>query len=257
MSAVVQLGTAYETLADENCRTIYDATLRSRQTPTQPPQPASRAHQRSHDHDWQARREDTSYWSGPTFTHGAPDRNEWGKQWDQEQKDGFDMHEGRHRERTAHREARKQAERKKRDMNQPPPTQDSFDQDAKIFKARAEKLRQREEARQREQWLAELLILLSKIMSIEVDIDEIEAKVDETKRPTKGEKEDEDHEQIFHLPIKRKSLERHLQERVDEYKLIVKLLRDQGLEQEANEADVKLREVCTFESDPFRFDTST
>ena len=312
---MTQLGTAYETLSDEKRRTIYDATLRSSQTPTQPPQPASYPHHRSHDRDWQARREDTSYWSGPTFAHGAPDHNSWGKQRDQEQKDGFGMHEGRHRERTAHREARKEAERKKRDINRPPPAQDSFDQDEKVFKDRVEKLRKREEARAKaereareddinwgkpptpqkayserwykteeeiekeyqerlekeeeradrrkakkeqseKQWSAELLILLSKIISAEVDIDETEAKVDESKRATKGEREDEDHEQIFHLQIKRRSLERRLQKRVDEYKLIVKLLRDLGREQEADEADVKLREVCTFKSDPFRFGTS-
>ena len=215
----------------------------------------------------------------------------------------------------AHREARKEAERKKRDMNRPPPTQDSFDQDAKVFKTRAEKLRKREEARAKaereaheddknwgkpatpqkpyadmwykteekteeeyqerlekeneradrrkakreqseKQWSAELLVLLSKIISTEVDINETEAKVDESKRATKGEREDEDHEQIFHLQIKRRSFERRLQERVDEYKMIVKLLRDHGREQDANEAVVKLRKVCTFKSNPFRFGTS-
>lgn len=96
------------------------------------------------------------------------------------------------------------------------------------------------------QWSTELMILLSKIVSTEVDIEDTEAKVNEAKRATNGEREDDDHEQIFHLQIRRKSLERRLQERIDEYKLIVKYLRDQGWEHEADEANVKLREVCSF-----------
>ena len=54
---------------------------------------------------------------------------------------------------------------------------------------------------------------------------------------------------IFEISIKRKSQRRRLQECLGEYKRIVNTLRDQGREQEANEADVRLREVCTFQSD--------
>ncbi len=38
---------------------------------------------------------------------------------------------------------------------------------------------------------------------------------------------------------------------------MVKLLRDRGREQEANEAHVKLREVCKFQSSPLIIVTST
>ena len=48
------------------------------------------------------------------------------------------------------------------------------------------------------------------------------------------------------MSIKRKSLERSLKECLVNYKRIVKLLRHRGREQEANEANVKLREVCEF-----------
>ena len=252
----------------------------------------------------QARREDSDYWSGPAYAHGATYRSGSSKQWGEEQKDGFDMYECRQQERTARREARKQAESKKRDMNRPPPPQDPFDQGSEGFKARPGKCRNKKEARAKtereareddenwgkppspqkphsdrwyktdteteeeyqerlekeskradrrakreqseKQWSNELLILLSKIVSIEVEIEETEVRIDESTKAMKGEREDEDHEEIFHLHIKRKSLEKRLQERVDEYKVIMKYLRDRGREHEANEADVKLREVCSF-----------
>lgn len=294
---MTQLVTAYETLSDGNRRTIYDATLPSSQRARQMPQPANWPPQRSYDWHWQARREDTSYWSGETYAHGTADRSGSGKQRGPEQM----------RDRAAEKKAHKEAESKRRDMNRPPP-QDPFDQETENVNTRAEKSRKKKEARAKaereareddenwgkppspqkphsdrwykteeeklekkkkkradrrkaereqseKQWSAELLTLLSKIINIEVDIDKTEAKADESTRAAKGEREDEDQEQIFHLQIKRRSLERRLQERVEEYKRIVKLLRDWGQEQEANEADVKLREVCTSQSDSFRFDT--
>ena len=59
---------------------------------------------------------------------------------------------------------------------------------------------------------------------------------------------DGNHEQIFELSIKRKSLKGRLKECLVRYRQIVRLLRDWGREQEAKEADFKLREVCTFQS---------
>ena len=54
---------------------------------------------------------------------------------------------------------------------------------------------------------------------------------------------------IFEASIKRQSLKRRLKDCLDEYKRIVKLLGDRGREQEANEAKIKLREVCSANSD--------
>ena len=54
---------------------------------------------------------------------------------------------------------------------------------------------------------------------------------------------------IFEASIKRQSLKRRLKDCLDEYKRIVKLLGDRGREQEANEANIKLREVCSAKSD--------
>ena len=63
------------------------------------------------------------------------------------------------------------------------------------------------------------------------------------------EREDEDREVIFEASIKRQSLKRRLKDCLDEYKRIVKLLGERGREQEANEAYIKLREVCSAKSD--------
>ncbi len=71
------------------------------------------------------------------------------------------------------------------------------------------------------------------------------------------EREDENHEHIFHLQIKRKSLKRRLKESFTEYKRITELLRDRGRGQEANDAEAKLQEVCTFQSDSFLVGIST
>ena len=54
---------------------------------------------------------------------------------------------------------------------------------------------------------------------------------------------------IFGASIKRQSLKRRLKDCLDEYKRIVKLLGGRGREQEANEANIKLREVCSAKSD--------
>lgn len=328
---MTQLGAAYEILSDENRRTKYDAILSSTQRARQPPQSANCSPQRPSEAnattrawqedmrrrawDWsrkaqeradQARREDADFWSGPTYAHGATDRSGWDKQWDREQKDRYDLYEYQQRQRAARREARKEAELKKRDMNTPP-LRDPFDQGEGNSEARAEMNQKKQEAREKAQrerreddgywgtppspqrpypdwsdkveeeshvrlkhekkeradrrkaereqlekkWPAELLLLLSKIISIEVEIDETEAKVDESKRVEKDKREEEDHEQIFDLPIKRRSLERRLKECLEEYKRIVEKLRGWGRAQEADEADVKLREVRTFRSDSF------
>lgn len=300
---MTQLSTAYETLSDENSRMTYDATLPWSQRPRKPPQPANWG---SYDYVWsklarekadQARREDPNYWSGPTYAHGATYSSESSKQRYEEHKDGFDTYECRQQERAARREARKEAESTKCDMNRPSPPQDPSDQGPEDFEARPGKSRrdareadehwgkppspqkphsdgwyktdketeteeeyqerlekeskraERRKAKRQQsekQWSKKLLMLLSKIVSIEVGIEETEVKIHESEVATKGEREDDDHEQIFHLHIKRKSLEKRLQERVDEYKLVVKYMRDRGRDHEANEADVKLREVCTF-----------
>ena len=260
---MTQLGTAYETLSDEDRRTIYDATLLSSQRARQPPQPADWPPQKSSDPsattrawrgdsrrrawDWsrttqeradQARREDDDFWSGPTYAHGATDRNGWGKQWDREQKDRYDLYEHQQRQRAARKEARRETERKKRDMSTPP-RRDPFGQGTEEFAARAEgdkekqaegefererreeddnwgkppppqrsdpnwsdkvekEYQKRLEKEQREradrkkaerercerEWPAELLLLLSKIISIEFNIVKMEAKVDEPKLAT-------------------------------------------------------------------------
>ena len=339
ISSMTQLGAAYEALRDETRRTKYDAILSSSQRARQPPLPADWPSQKSSDpdattHAWhedmrrrawdwsrkaqeradQARREDDEFWSGATYAHGATDHSGWGKEWDLEQKDRYNLREHQQRQRAARKEARKGAESKKREMGTPPPPpRDPVDQGAEEFKGRAERYKKKQEAgekaererreddenwskppspqqfdpgwsgkvdkeyeerlenekrtrmdyrkAEREQfekkWPAELLRLRSKIISIEVDIDKTEAKVDESKRTTKDEREDDDHEQIFDVSIKRKYLERRLKKCLNEYKQIVKLLSLRGRGQEADEADVQLREVCTLQSNSFVVGNST
>lgn len=262
---MTQLSAAYETLSDKNRRTVYDATLSSSQRVRQPPQPANWPPQRSSDPsattrawqgdsrrrawNWsrtaqeradQARREDDDFWSGPTYAHGATDRNGWGKQWDREKKDRYDLYEHQQRQRAARKEARRETEGKKHEIHTPPlPPRDPFDQGTEEFVARAEgdkkkqakekferesreddedwgkppppqrpdpkwsdkvekeyqkrlKKEQREQAdrkkAEREQcekeWPAELLLLLSKIISIEFNIVKMKANVDEPKLAT-------------------------------------------------------------------------
>lgn len=334
---MTQLGSAYETLSDENRRIKYDATLSSSQRAKQPPQPANWPPQKPFDPNaptrtWQedmrrrawdsargaqeradqARREDDEFWSGPTYAHGATDHSGWGKAWDREQKDMYDLFECEQKQRAAREKARKEAEKKKRDINTPP-QRDPSDQGAEDRTAPTETRKQKQEAQEKaererreddgrwgtppspqqpypdwsdnvekeyqerlenekkeradrrkkerkqleKEWPAELLLLLSKIISIEVEIDNAEAQADKSKKATKDEREDEDHEQIFDLPIKRKSLERRLKECLHGYKQIVKLLRDCGREQEADEAIVKLQEVCTSQSNSLVVGTST
>ena len=67
--------------------------------------------------------------------------------------------------------------------------------------------------------------------------------------PQQDEREDEELEVIFEASIKRQSLKRRLKDCLDEYKRIVKLLGARGREQEAIEANLKLREVCSAKSD--------
>ena len=310
---MTQLASAYEVLSDENCRIKYDATLSSSTRAKQTPQPANwpsqnpsepnaptrtwREHMRTRAWDSargaqeradQARREDDEFWSGPTYAHGATDQSGWGKARDREQKDMYDRSECKQKQRAARKEARKEAERKKSDMN--PPPRDTFDQGAEDCTAQAETCKKKQEAqeeaererreddgnwgtppspqqpypgkKEKEQFekkgLAELLLLFYKIISIEVDIDKVEAQADKSKKTTKDEKEeDENHEQIFDLPIRRKYLERRLKECLHEYKRIVKLLKDRGQEQKADEAIVKLQEVRKFQSDFIVVGTST
>lgn len=54
----------------------------------------------------------------------------------------------------------------------------------------------------------------------------------------------------------RRSLQRRLSECLDEYKRILKWLRIHGREQEADEADVKLREVRILQNNLFSIDIS-
>lgn len=166
----------------------------------------------------QARREDDEYWSGPTYAHGATDRSGWGKQWDREQKDRYDLFEHQQRQRAARKEARKEAERTKRDLSTPPPRDrekaererredgrywgkptspqqpdpDWPDKVEKEFQERLEKEKKERADRkkaEREQsekkWPAELVLLLSNIISIGAEIDKIQVKVDESLRATK------------------------------------------------------------------------
>lgn len=172
-----QLGTAYETLSDENRRTKYDATLASSQRTRQPPQPSDWPLQRQPDTnattrawrddmqrrawDWsrraqeradQARREDDKFWTGPTYAHSNP-RSGWGKERDREQKDWQDLYDQKQRQRAARKEACKEADRKKRDMNTPPPPPpgDQFDQGTEEFKARAGRYKKKQEAQEKAQ----------------------------------------------------------------------------------------------------------
>ncbi len=261
---MTQLGAAYETLSDGNRRTIYDATLSSSHRLRQPPQSANWPPHRSSNFgattsawqkdprkragDWsrraqeradQARREDDAFWSGPTYAHGATDRNGWGKEWDWEQKDRSDPDENQQRQRAARKEARREAEKKKHDADIPPP-RDPFDQGTEGLKAQAERdkktqefqekfererreddenwgnppspqafnpnwwekvereyqkrvekeKKKREDRRKAEreqtekEWLAELQALRSEIISIKLNIEKMEAKVDESKIAT-------------------------------------------------------------------------
>ena len=247
--AVTQLGAAYETLSDENLRTKYDTILSSNQRAKQPPQPAWQEETQRRAWDWsktaqekadRARREDDEFWSGATYAHGATDRSGGGKQWDREQKDRYDLMEHQRRQRAARKKARKEAERKKSDVNTSPP-RNPFDQGRDGFQAQAERCKDKQEAwekadreareddenwgrppfpqgphlhwsnkveteyqtrlqkekkeragrrkaeeEQREKnWQTELVLLLSKIIRIEDEIGETEAKVEELKRATK------------------------------------------------------------------------
>lgn len=85
----------------------------------------------------QARREDDAYWSGPTYYHGAHERNTWGEERNPEQAYRYSSkHQEQHR--AARKEARREAERKKRDMDMPP-ARDPFDQDQEAPKAKTAK----------------------------------------------------------------------------------------------------------------------
>lgn len=169
---MTQLGAAYETLSNEHRRAIYDATLSSSQRARQTPQPADGPPQRSSNskpstQTWldymrrrawnraraqeeadQARRDDADFWSGPTYAHGPADRTKWGKQRDREQKDDYDLYEKKQRQRAARKEARKDAERQKRDMNMPP-SRGPYDQGTEESKARAERYKKKQEAQEK------------------------------------------------------------------------------------------------------------
>ena len=165
---MTQLGAAYETLSNEDRRSIYDATLSSSQKAKQPPHPADWQPQRSSNsksssqtwQEWmrrrawgqaraqekadQARRDDDKFWSGPTYAHGPADPTERAKQRKREQKDDYDLYENQQRQHAA----RKEAETKKRDMNTPPP-RGPFDQSTEESKARAERQKKKQEAREK------------------------------------------------------------------------------------------------------------
>ena len=188
----------------------------------------------------QARREDSEYWSGPTYAHGTTDRGGLGRQRDWEQKDTTDSREHRRQQRAARKEARREArgeaEGSRRDVS-PPPPQYPFDQWREYFQAWGEGYKEQEEdwekawgerykekeedwekagdwsdwsekaqrkyhenfsrakkersdrrkaekERKEKKWAAELLFLLSKIINIQVDIERMGDKVDETKSAT-------------------------------------------------------------------------
>ena len=100
----------------------------------------------------QARREDDAFWSGPTYAHGATDRNGWGKEWDREQENRSDLYENQQRQRAAHKkarkEARKEAERKKYEADIPSP-RDPFDQGTEGKKAQAERDKKTQESQEK------------------------------------------------------------------------------------------------------------
>ena len=195
----------------------------------------SRAQERAN----QARREDDEYWSGPTYFHGATDSNGRGEQRNPMQKDRYSS-EHYERQREARNEARKGAERNKRDTRTSPPEY-LFDQGTGEFKAGADNHKEQQEAWEKagrdrceddgywgkrpspqypdpdwsdkvqkeyqerlkrakkersshrkaerkqseKKWPAELLLLLSKIISIQADIEKTGAMVGRSKRPMK------------------------------------------------------------------------
>ena len=256
MNHLRQLGIAYETLSDGVRRKKYDATLISSQKTKQWPQPAWPAQTSSNPNDttplwratmqsrtwgWssearekadQARREDSEYWSGPTYYHGAHKRNAWGEEWDPEQED---RHSSKHqeRQRKARKEARREAERKKQDMDTPP-ARDPVDQDPEAATAkttkrneeqetweksekdercdgswrklpcplqpdpnRSERVKEKKERKEqsarnkaerelsRRDWAAELLLLFSEIITLQVDIEETRVNADTSRRAMK------------------------------------------------------------------------
>ncbi len=142
---MTQLGAAYETLSDVNNRTKYDAILSSSQRAKQSPQPNNWPPQAPSDPNTTTRmrqenmrRENSDYWSGPTYAHGATDR---------QQKDRDDLHVHEQQQRAARKKARREAERKKRHTDTPPPPRDPFDQDTEEFKFGAEGYKGQQEAR--------------------------------------------------------------------------------------------------------------
>ena len=144
----------------------------------------------------QARREDSEYWSGPTHANGATNHGQWSKHWDREQKgkDKDDLDEYDQRQRAARREARreahkeahkearkearKEAKRKTHTMDTPPP-EHPFPQGTEDFSAPAETEQSEKDL------LAKLLLLLSKIISIQVDIRKLGPEVDQSSKATK------------------------------------------------------------------------
>ena len=185
----------------------------------------------------QARREDSEYWSGPTYYHGAHERNIWGEEWDPEQED---RHSSKHqeRQRKARKEARREAERKKRDIDTPPARdpvdRDPVDQDPEAATAETTKRNEEQETREkvekderyngswtktpspqqpdpnsservkekkerkeqsarkkaerelsRRDWPAELLLLFSKIITLQINIEEIRVNADALRRAMK------------------------------------------------------------------------
>ena len=213
ISKLLQLSIAYETLSDANQRKKYDAILSSSQKTKQPRM--WQGNMRSRTWDWsreaqeradQARREDDEYWSGPTYYHGAADRNAWGAEWDPEQKDQYNSKHNesqRAARKEARKEARREAEGKKGDTDTQPP-QESSKQDSGDPKAKARRRKKQQEAREKAEkdWPAELLPLLSNIISIQADIDDTRAKAEEAAKARYSQR-------IFHLFETSLSVMRH------------------------------------------------
>ena len=169
---MIQLGAAYETLSDENRRTKYDVTLASSRRSKQSPQPAWPPQPSSDRNDatsmgresmrgraWgcssgaqerkdQARREDGEYWSGPKYFHGTTDRKPDPDWSDKMQKEYLERLE-------------------------------------RLKRAKQE-LSNRRKAEREQSDIAKLPLLLSKVISIQVDIVETGVKVDESRSAMKA-----------------------------------------------------------------------
>ena len=134
----------------------------------------------------QARREDDGHWRGPTYFHGGNDYSGRSKQWDQEQREKYDLYEQQQRRRAARKQARKETERKRSGTNAPPPSHDNAEEDRReddTYQERSQKekkepsdYRKAEREHSEKEGPAELLSLLSNIIGIYVELEKMRAK---------------------------------------------------------------------------------